>query len=307
MKKLIYIIGIIVSGSTWTYSQDSLIINDSEIVGEVASKVASDNSSIVNETFASIRVINNHSIEMIPVRSLEFIVSHKFGDLAGSNGGVATWFGLDNLEDVRIAFEYGLYKNMNIGLGRSKGIGHTTQVVDGYYKYSILQQRTSKMPISLVFVSALSIPYGPASTDSTAPNSYPTFLNRFIFTNQILIARKFSDRISLQMNVGYNHRNYVDYKDQNGLFFAGISGRFRMTKSIGFLFEYIHILDRPSAITYTNHLAVGIELLTGGHAFALTFSNSTGMTENLFIPYTNRNWFEGQFRFGFSINRRFKL
>jgi len=307
MKKIINVIIIVVINSTWVYSQDSLIVSDNEIKDEFVSEGATDNSTVVTETFASIRVVNNHSIEMIPVRSLEFIVSHKFGDLAGSNGGVATWFGLDNLEDVRIAFEYGLYKNMNAGYGRSKGIGHTTQVFDGYYKYSILQQRTSKMPISLVFVSAVSIPYGPASTDSTAPNSYPTFLNRFIFTNQILIARKFSDRISLQINLGYNHRNYVDYKDQNGLFFAGISGRFRMTKSFGFLFEYIHILDRPSAITYTNHLAVGIELLTGGHAFALTFANSTGMTENLFIPYTNRNWLQGQFRFGFSINRRFKL
>lgn len=307
MKKLIYIMAIILSATPFGFSQDTLQVTEEKIEGEFVSEGSSDNSNIVSETFAAIRVINNHSIEMIPKQSLEFIVSHKFGDLAGSNGGSPTWFGLDNLEDVRIAFEYGLWHNMNIGLGRSKGIGHTTQVVDGYYKYSILQQRTTKMPIGLVFVSALSIPYGPASTDPSAPNSYPTFLNRFIFTNQILVARKFSDRISLQMNLGYNHRNYVDYKDQNGLLFAGISGRFRVTKNFGFLFEYIHILDRPSAITYTNHLAVGIELLTGGHAFALTFSNSTGMTENLFIPYTNRNWLEGQFRFGFSINRRFKL
>jgi len=307
MKKLIYIGSILFLGTSVSISQDTLKIVDEHIEGAVLGEGSSDQSGIVTESFASIRVINNHSIEMIPKQSLEFIVAHKFGDLGGSAGGVTTWFGLDNLADVRIAFEYGLFNKMNIGLGRSKGIGFTTQVLDGYFKYTLLQQRSSGMPISLVYVSAVSLPYGPASADSTAPNSYPTFLNRFIYTNQILIGRKFSDRITLQANFGYNHRNYVDYKDQNGLFFAGVSGRFRITKTFGILFEYIQIFDRSSALSYTNHSAIGIELLTGGHAFALNFSNSTGVTENLFIPYTSGRWQDGQFRFGFSINRRFKL
>ena len=281
-----------------------------EVSLSLLDSVAADSGggdSKVTESFASIRVLNNHSIEMIPRRSLEFIVAHKFGDLAGSSGGFPTFFGLDNLADVRIAFEYGLNNSMNIGLGRSKGIGLLTQVADGYFKYSILQQKNSGMPVSLAFVSALSIPYAKASTDLTSITSYPSFLHRLIFTNQLLVARKFSDRITLQINMGYNHRNYVNYLDQNGLLFAGVSGRFRFTKSIGLLFEYNHILSRPDAITYTNHLAFGIELLTGGHAFALTFANSTAVTEGLFIPATSQDWLKGQFRFGFSINRRFKL
>jgi len=305
-RKLIYLASILLFFTTVTYSQDAIAI-DSNAIDTTVMAEAPENSSIVTESFAAIRVINNHSIEMIPKRSLEFIVAHKFGDLAGSAGGVPAWFGLDNLADVRIAFEYGLFKDINIGIGRSKGIGLLTQVVDGYFKYAILKQRTSGMPISLTFVSAMSAPYRAKDSDSSSVTSWPTVAHRFIYTTQILVARKFSDRITLQMNVGYNHRNYVTYTDQNGLFFAGISGRYRFTKNLGFLFEYIHILDRPSSVTYTNHLAVGFEILTGGHAFALTFANSRGCTENLFIPGTVENWAKGQFRFGFSINRRFKL
>src|SRR5690606_4984934 len=104
------------------------------------------------------------------------------------------------------------------------------------------------MPISLNFVSAVAVPYAKASTDSTSITSYPTIAHRFIFTNQILVARKFSDRLTLQMNVGYNHRNFVHFTDQNGLFFAGLSGRFRFTKTLGVLFEYNHILDRPTSV-----------------------------------------------------------
>ncbi|MBI3133382.1 MAG: hypothetical protein HYZ14_01795 [Bacteroidetes bacterium] len=280
---------------------------DTLIQPEISTGTSDDGGDYVLESFAAIRVLNNHSIEMIPKRSLEFIVAHKFGDLAGSNGGVENWFGFDNLADVRIAFEYGITNRINIGLGRSKGVGLTTQVADGYFKYAILKQQTSGMPVSLNFVSALSIPYAKASTDSTSITSYPTFLHRFIYTNQLLVARKFSDRITLQANVGYNHRNFVSYLDQNGLFFAGLSGRYRFTKTLGILFEYNHILSRPGAVTYTNHLAFGFEILTGGHAFCLMLSNSRGVTENLFIPGTVEDWTKGQFRFGFSINRRFKL
>lgn len=267
----------------------------------------SQQGGYVTESFASIRVLNNHSIEMIPKRSLEFIVAHKFGDLAGSGGGYATWYGFDNLADVRIAFEYGLSDKINIGIGRSKGTGSITQVADGYFKWSMLKQQYGVMPLSMNFVTSLAIPYAPATSDSSSITSYPTFAHRFIYTSQILVARKFSDRITLQANLGYNHRNYVDYKDINGLVFAGFSGRFRFTKTLGILFEYNHILKRPDDVTYTNHLAFGFEILTGGHAFCLMLSNSRGVTENLFIPATTDNWMQGQFRFGFSINRRFKL
>ncbi len=261
----------------------------------------------VVESFASIRVLNNHSIEMIPKNNLEFIVAHKFGDFAGSGGGVPAWFGLDNLADVRIAFEYGLSDRMNIGYGRSKGTGLLTQVLDAYFKYAILKQKINGMPVSLNFVTSLALPYAKATTDSTSITSYPTFAHRFIYTTQILVARKFSDRITLQANLGYNHRNYVHYTDQNGLVFAGLSGRFRFTKTLGVLFEYNHILQRTPDVNYTNHLAFGFEILTGGHAFCLMLSNSRGVTENLFIPATTDNWLNGQFRFGFSINRRFKF
>ena len=262
----------------------------------------------VYETFAATRVINNHSIEMLPKRSLEFIVSHKFGDLAGSGGGYQTAFGLDNLADVRIAFEYGVSDDFDIGLGRCKGIGSRTQLLDGYAKYSFLHQQTMEMPVSMTFVSSMAFSYRTADSDPTAAASYPTFAHRFIFTNQLLVSRKFHDRFSMQIALGYNHRNYVLISDNNGVFFAGASGRIRFTKSIGLLFEYNHQLNRAESFGTTyNHLAFGIELLTGGHAFALTFANSRAMNENLFITGTTSDWNSGQFRFGFSINRRFKL
>lgn len=262
---------------------------------------------LVHNTFAATRVINNHSNIMLPKQTLEFIVAHKFGDIAGSNGGLQNFYGFDNLADVRIAFEYGILDQLDIGLGRCKGVGTRTQLLDGYAKYSILQQKTTKIPISITYVSSLVLAYGKATADSTSVTSYPKFLNRFIFTNQLLFTRKFSDRFSWQINAGYNHRNFVEFNDQNGLFFAGTSARFRITKFLALLGEYNYVFHPSSNNRHVDPLSFGVEIQTGGHVFALHFSNAQALNENIFIPNTTSNWLDGGFRFGFSINRQFKL
>ncbi|UKN03225.1 DUF5777 family beta-barrel protein [Paracrocinitomix mangrovi] len=271
------------------------------------SAVKSFGQDKVYESFAGTRVINNHSTECIERNNLEFIVAHKFGDLAGESGGISNFFGFDNLADVRLAFEYGILGNLDVGLGRSKGVGIRTQVVDGYVKYKILEQKTSKMPISMAFVSSIALPYAKKAPDSTSVTSYPRFINRFIFTNQLLITRKFGDRFTWQINLGYNHRNLVAFGDVNGLYFAGTSARFRFTKTLAVLCEYSHVFNRPSSIPAQDPLSFGFEILTGGHTFSLHFSNAKAMNENLFIPLTTSNWLDGQFRFGFFFNRRFQL
>lgn len=295
-KIIIFLIALIFSKLSW--AQDTLIIKNEDNPSK---------KNFVYETWAGTRVLNNHSAEMLPWRNLEFIVAHKFGDLAGSTGGINTFYGLDQLADVRIAFEYGIKDNLNIGVGRSKGVGILTSVIDGYAKYRILRQQESGMPLSLTYVGSMILPYRKADQDSASAAAYPDFLNRFSYTNQLLISRKFHDRVSMQVNGGVNHRNFVAFNDENTLYFVGGAARFRFTKWLGLITEYNHVLNRPELIKHTNNLSFGVELLTGGHNFTLIFSNAKGLTENLFLNQTTSDWLKGGFRFGFSINRRFKL
>lgn len=264
---------------------------------------------LILESFSGTRVLSNHSIELLPKRSLEFIIAHKFGDIAGSSGGGQNFYGFDNLADVRIALEYGVIDNLDIGFGRNKGIGLLTSVLDGYAKYKLISQAENGPVVSLVYLSSILLPYRKAVDDVSSIASYPTFLHRLTFTNQLLVARKFSERLSLQVNLGYNHRNFVNFIDVNSLFFVGGSGRMRITKTFGVLAEYNYVFNRPEQLAnlYENPLSFGIEILTGGHSFILNFSNNQAINESLFIPYTTSNWLDGQWRFGFSINRRFKL
>lgn len=258
-------------------------------------------------TFEGTRGLSNHSTEMLYKRNMEFRVSHKFGDFAGSNGGLQNFYGLDNLADVRIAFEYGITNNINVGLGRSKGVNERTGVVDMFGKMRLMQQEKNGKPLSITYVSSMAFSYKEASKDSTSSNYYQSATERLIFTNQVILARKFSDRFSLQLNAGYHHRNLVTYNDVNGMLFTGGLARFRFTKTLGLIAEYNHVWNRTGNTEQTNPLAFGFEILTGGHNFTLVVSNHKGINENIFLSNTTSDWSKGQWRIGFTINRRFKL
>ena len=107
------------------------------------------------DTFEGTRGLSNHSTEMLYKRNMEFRVSHKFGDIAGSNGGLQSFYGFDNLADVRIAFEYGITDNINIGLGRSKGVNERIGVVDIFGKMNLNQQKKNGKPLKIPSLSAL--------------------------------------------------------------------------------------------------------------------------------------------------------
>lgn len=255
------------------------------------------------DTFEGTRVLNNHSTDMLYKKQLEFIIAHKFGNMADS-AAASQFFGFDDLADVRMALEYGVTNKFNIGVGRSKGVGAYRQVADGYLKYRILHQ--GEKPVNLTWVSSMAIPYGKAATSTSAENAYSSFAERLIFTNQLIVSRKVSDKISVQLNGGINHRNFVNFYDKNTLGFVGGAARYRFNPVVGMLVEYNHILTDRGTYEYKNPLSVGLEFLTGGHAFTFIFSNGKAVNENLFIPATYSDWTKGEFRLGFSITRKFK-
>ena len=79
--------------------------------------------------FIDTRAVNGHTSEVLESNELEFRITHRFGEIATLES-YRTLFGLDNSSDIRIALEYGLFKNMMIGMGRSKGAGPFLEVWD---------------------------------------------------------------------------------------------------------------------------------------------------------------------------------
>lgn len=269
-------------------------------------------SQPVHNTFITTRVVNSHSPETLKKRILEFRITHRFGDMAGQQGGWENFYGFDDAQDIRIALEYGLMDNLLLGIGRNKGAYQRKQLVDGFAKYRALTQtQDNRMPVSLAFLLSGNISTMKSSGDSTKVTSFPKFAHRTTYLIQAILARKFHERFSMQLMPTFIHRNFVLAVESNDVIALGAALRFRFYKQFALLVDYYYPVtphgggDADS--TYYHPLGIGFELETGGHVFTINFTNSKGILEEEFIPQGSSNWLDGQFRFGFTIARKFKV
>lgn len=271
----------------------------------------------VRDTYKSTRIIQGQSTEMLRKHELDFRVAHRFGDAGGEFGGSKTFFGTDNSTDIRIAFEYGISDNLMVGISRSKGSGDLQQLYEGLVKYRFLQQTTDNhIPVSVAVFGNMVISGMPSSSDISAASHFEDGADRLMYVAQAVVSRKFGEKLSLTLIPSYVHRNHVAYMDMNNMFALGGAGRLKLSKRLGLLAEYYYpfrsqeskdYFKSARGITFYNPLGVGLEIETGGHVFSITFTNSTAILENQFIPETVSSWKQGQFRWGFNISRRFTL
>lgn len=256
-------------------------------------------------TFKSTRVVNGHSIERMKKNQLEFRVSHRFGEL---NTGSYNFWGLDQ-GTIHLALEYGLTDWLEVGIGRST----YEKTVDGFGKISLLRQSSgvSNMPIQLSYL--LSTEYIGSKLNPNYTNGY----SRSSYIQQILIARKFNDNLSIQLAPTYIHRNLVPTElDKNDLFSMGLGGRLKLSKRISLNIEYFYVyrgnesaLNSPNSGTtkYYNPLSIGVDIETGGHVFQIMLTNSLAMREGGFIGKTTGSWSNAGLHLGFNISRVFSF
>jgi len=272
----------------------------------------------VDATFKTTRIINSQSPETIHKRELDFKVDHRFGDIAGANGGAKNFFGLDNATDIKIGFEYGITDNLNVGIARAKGASQVTQLYEANVKYRMLRQTVDgKVPLTITGYASVTIPGVQADLENDGEaTSYRQFADRLNIVGQLIIARKFGSALSLAVHPTYIRRNTTAHYDgQDNLFALGVGGRLKISRRMALVMDYFlpfrSMASREQyaeAITALyNPLGIGLEIETGGHIFNLNFTNATAIQEMQYIPVTTSSWTKGQFRWGFTISRRFSL
>ncbi|SMO35258.1 DUF5777 family beta-barrel protein [Solitalea koreensis] len=260
-------------------------------------------NELVAATFKGTRIINFNSVETSGPRTLEFQIQHRFGAF---NSGGYNFFGFDEGASIRFGFLYSYNGRLEFGLGRSS----IDKQYDGSVKYRLLHQTTDNhMPLS---VTLLGYTYYTTLRDpNKAINGFDIYAktsSRFSYSAQAIIARKFTDNFSLQLTPVFIHSNLVlNPNDKNDVFALETAGRYKFTKRMALIAEYGFPLNDYSTDTYYNSFGLGLEIETGGHVFQITFTNSLGMTENQFIPFTVNKWSDGGIRLGFNISRVFTL
>ncbi|WP_338227377.1 DUF5777 family beta-barrel protein [Algoriphagus taiwanensis] len=261
-------------------------------------------------TFKATRLINGQTIETISKNHLNFWISHRFG--AVNSGFLANFFGLDEAK-IRLGLEYGLTDNWLIGAGRSS----LEKTYDFYTKYKVLRQ-SNKFPVTVTGLAgwAINTMETGYSMESGSEMRFNSNLERYSYWGQVLMARKFNERLSLQVMPTFLHYNKVeDPSIPNDLWALGIGGRYKLTKRFTLSGEYYHSFSDPGAYeasagkTYPYHdaISIGVDIETGGHVFQLHFTNSRGMIEKHFIGQTVGSWEDGDIYYGFNISRTFSF
>lgn len=255
-----------------------------------------DNEEV--NAFKGTRLIFSQSTRTVKKNNLNFLVLHRFGDIAGTFGGGKFAYGLDDVNDVYIGFEYGVSDNFNIDLGRST----QGQLIELGVKYALLHQTADgSSPVAISLVGQFGVrPY----------QSFPTFASRQSFLAQAVIARKFSSIFSFQVSpvIVRDNTPMPDVPgNEKNLFALMGTGRIAINNHMGFLVDYSHSFSsfRTGANGFTDPLGFGFEAETGGHVFTLNITNARAISEINSLSATTADYGRGQYRLGFTISRMF--
>ncbi len=152
----------------------------------------------VKNTFGSSLIIDDQTV-MVPVKgTFEADIQHRFGSV--QNGAKDLW-GIYGIADIRMGFQYAPIDNLYIGIGITK----LNMLIDGSAKYAILKQTTSEMPVSLTYYGNIAV-----KTIADPDNLVFTYSSqRWSFFNQLIVARKINDKLSVQVGLSISHQNSV--------------------------------------------------------------------------------------------------
>lgn len=259
----------------------------------------------VESAFKSLKIVNLESTKLAAKGDFYFIVAHRFGFI---DKGFDDFFGLDNA-NTQLKFLYGVNDWLTVHIGRS-GFQETYDLAA---KYRLYAQKENGFPVTIVGFNSVAI------NSELKEEDYPNlkFENRLSYVAQVLISRKFSDKLSLEIAPSVFHENTLrDILDENNVvilpnpqdntqFAVGLGGRYKLTSRWSVNVDYAAHLNRASQSNYKNPLSIGVDLETGGHVFQMHFTNAQAMHETGYLGQTVGDWSKGEIAFGFNLVRVF--
>ncbi|WP_113922326.1 DUF5777 family beta-barrel protein [Cognataquiflexum aquatile] len=258
-------------------------------------KLATENQE-VELIFHAPRHINLLTVEPLVKKDLHFAIMHTFGTL---DGGIQELWGLDNGANIQFSFEYAFSDKFSLGAARQS----LDKVYNVYGRYHLLKQtQNNSMPISLSLMGGAAIN---SSNYDFLLNDAPTFGERTSYAFQVMGARKFSDKLSVQVTpmmayfVDPNPIFFIE-GDQNLYLALGFSGKYKVTGRSSLTLQWIPNLNSD----LRNNLGVGIDIEAGGHVFQMYFVTSQFLNEQYLLAGGNGTPGD-EFRIGFNVNRIF--
>jgi len=247
---------------------------------------------IYDTTFWTSTLYAQSTTNNLEAHNLNVTIMHSFG-LATSNI-IQDFFGLDNPPNVRLGFDYGITNRWEAGIGRST----FSDIVDLRSKYAILQQKSDdSMPISFTLKGDVAV--------VTQENQKP-LRNDLSSLVSAIFSRRLNGIFDFQVSPMIAHFNDVRSGNIKNIFSIGLGSQIHLSKRFSLVAEYYPVFGNRNRGT-KNSFAIGLDIQTGGHVFQLFFTSSYWHLEQYILAQNTDQFWSGDFRFGFNINRLFDL
>lgn len=305
-------------GSLFLLNSASFAQDDSTAAATQTEAPAPVKSKPVKNTFRSVWIIDDQTV-MVPIKgTLEADIQHRFGTV--ENGPKDLW-GIYASANMRIGLSYTPVNKLSLGFGATRNNGN--MLLDGSAKYALLKQTKGVYPVSITYYGNMA--YGTKADPQHFLYTYQS--ERWSFFNELIVARKVTDKFSVQVAAGLSHQNsvpgfyaqkdtsvYVYKKQKFDVFTSSVSARYVLSEVTSVIVDYDQPLTKFPADNPHPNLAFGFEFNTSGHTFQLFAGNYSLLNPQQNILYNKNNPFGfkqadgtkvkgGQFLIGFNITR----
>lgn len=244
------------------------------------------------ETFWTPTLVSQATTEHLAAGNLNITIMHSFG-IATTNV-VQNFFGLDNIQNVRLGLDYGITDRWTVGIGRSS----LFNVVDLRSKLALIRENEeSSKPLSVSIKGDLGI--------VTQENRQP-LADDISSVLSVIGSKKISETLRLQLTPMYGYYSSVNTGDKNHLFSLGMGSQINLSDRYSVIAEYYPLLGDKNPGTQ-NAFSLGLNIQTGGHVFQLFFASTRWHLEQYVMAHNREHFWAGDFRFGFNVNRIFGL
>ena len=251
----------------------------------------------VRAPFETSILVDNHTVVSPLKGSLEFEIHHRFGVVTN---GITDIFGIYAPSNIRLGLNYGITDKLMIGAGTTKDY----KLQDFQAKYAVIQQtRSGKVPVSVSLYGNMVI--DAREEEAFGPAEQFRELHRFSYLYQLIVARKFSEKISLQAAPGFIYFNSVETGLKNSNFTIHAGGRAKITGSMAIIAEYNQMLTKQDTMQSKPGLSAGVEIGTATHCFQILMTNYSQIIGQRNLMYNTNEIGSGDFLLGFNITVRF--
>ena len=265
------------------------------------------NDTIVKEkperpAFESSFLIDNPTNVLFSKNTLEIQMAHRFGELNNDNNNLAGFYGSAN---IRIGLTYGIHERITIGFGTTKNKNYQ----DFNWKVALLRQtRSNKIPVSVSY-------YGNFAIDARSKNQglFRNTQDRYSYFNQLIIARRFSPELSLQVAPSVSHFNAVKTTTRNDMVAIAFGGRYKISPQTSVVIDYSQPLTEMRLDNPQPGISFGVEFGTSAHTFQIFATNYWGILpqENYMFNQKatglDKEQGSGQYLIGFNITRNYNF